>query len=107
MEKGILRAVDNYALPREVYYQCLWLVRDVERLKKLSKSANKTSIGKASAKRVKAIKKALEALPEEYRQAVADNIISGVPFPDIAHDNTWRKWKKRFIYEVAVELELI
>lgn len=103
----ILRGVDSYDIPREVYYQCLWLARDAVRLEELAANANRSSIGKASANRLDAINRAKEAVPEEYREAVMGNIIYGTKFPDFAHDNTWRKWKKRYIYQLAVELELI
>ena len=53
---------------------------------------------------VDAVAKALMSIPIEYRQAIVDNIICGSRFPDIAHLNTWKRHKARFIYEVASNL---
>jgi hypothetical protein len=54
-----------------------------------------------------AIRAALDTVPAEMRQTLLDNIISGAGFGDYAHENTWKKWKKRFIYNLARYLDLI
>ena len=53
------------------------------------------------------IKKALLAVPEEYRVDLIDNIAEGASPPVFAHENTWKKWKKVFISELACNLKLI
>lgn len=56
---------------------------------------------------VDAVENALEAIPAEYQSGVMDNIRYGYKFPPVAHYNTWLKWKQRFIYAVAKNLDLV
>jgi hypothetical protein len=53
------------------------------------------------------IQRALEEIPQEYRLGTIASISEGVPFSVIAHDNTWRRWRKIFIRHLASELYLI
>lgn len=54
-----------------------------------------------------AVERALDKIPYEYQQGVFDNIRYGKRFPDTAHYNTWIRWKQRFIYLVAQNLNLV
>ena len=53
------------------------------------------------------ISRALEDVPSEYRQGTIDTIVDNTPFTDLAHENTWRKWRRVFIRNLAKELDLI
>ena len=53
------------------------------------------------------IRKALLKVPEEYRQGTIECISYNVPYSDMAHENTWRKWKQILIWELAKNLCLI
>lgn len=119
----------NIRLPREVYYRCVWTVRDMERLKKMASvlaydGGNSTDlsctvesecagelVSEAAAKRaeyeLRCIEKARASIPEVYREGLLDNIINKEPFSDFAHPNTWKRWKLVFLYELAKELCLI
>lgn len=44
---------------------------------------------------------ALEAIPEEYRAGIWNNIQRRERFPDTAGLKTWKRWKQRFIWMVA------
>lgn len=55
---------------------------------------------------VQMVERALKKIPEEYRKGVLNHTIHGEkyasPMFDSAHENTWKKWVQRFIYEVAI-----
>jgi hypothetical protein len=51
---------------------------------------------------------ALLLVPEEYREGILYSIRNrGSGYYDFAHENTWKKWKQRFIYALAVNLRLV
>ena len=114
-------------VPGEVYYRCVWLIRDRDRLEEIA-SFSKTKpeqdrsekappgeglnyVSEAACERaaeeLMCIDSALIKVPEAYRQGVLENISLKKPFSDLAHPNTWKKWKQVFIYELALELHLI
>ena len=113
-------------VPKQVYFQCIWTVKDIERLKRLeaisnySKDSNEmvffmdeedvirdAAVLEQAAWKLGCIRKAITKLPKEYRQATIDSIVFNVPYGDIAHENTWRKWRQVFIRELAKNLLLI
>ncbi|MBQ6315338.1 MAG: hypothetical protein IJH90_05755 [Mogibacterium sp.] len=105
-------------LPREVYYRCIWLVRDAERLRTVSEPGDHPFpdgmdiiVSEAVIRKARGdlahIDAALNMIPEVYRSGVINNITRGDPFSDLAHPNTWKKWKRIFISELAKELDLI
>ena len=113
-------------VPKQVYFQCIWIVKDIERLKRLEAIGNYSQEGnemvffvdeedvirnaavlKQAAWKLECIRKAIAKLPKEYRQATIDSIVFNVPYGDVAHENTWRKWRQVFIRELAKNLLLI
>ncbi len=112
-------------IPKEVCHQCLWIVRDMERLEKLEKLGEymagtdelvlyETEYGIAAegvinnAKNtLDCIRRAEESVPEFYRKGILDNIIFRTDFDVNAHLNTWQKWKRVFLHELARNLMLI
>ena len=121
-------------LPREVYYRCLWTVRDADRLRMMASVLESDCIGETDAKNdgiissvtpaedailiseesarraayeLGCIERAFGKIPEVYRKGLSDNITDKVPFPDFAHPNTWKRWKLVLMYELARELRLI
>lgn len=54
-----------------------------------------------------AIDKAVKQIPEEYRMYIFENVAYKIPYPNIAHRNTWTNWRVRFMYYVAKNLNLI
>lgn len=146
MKEYQIRTTDSSVLPRSVYYQCIWLVKDIERLRSNVQGAQnvpiaqsvlreqavqsmqavrgmkvmedtedtevesvelEASVCSASRERLEAIEAALALIPREYREGVLNNILYKTEFDDSAHENTWKKWKQRFIYELAVNLSYI
>ena len=111
----------QYTLPKNVYRQMVWLVRDYDRLKSeqeaiINQSPNtyvrdKSKHGDPTAykaikiasmsKETDAIEAALAAVPPEYRSGIFNAIRYDARYPDYAHENTWRHWRKRFLYNVA------
>ena len=114
------RAVSSVEFPREVYYRCIWTVRDTARMIRLTTSldaepgvdsddlriVNAEVIDQAS-RDLECINAALAAVPEVYRTGIMDNIVSRKPFDDLAHPNTWKKWKQIFLHELAKRMHLI
>lgn len=122
-----------YVLPNAVYYQCIWAIRDLERMEKRMtelKEEEKSAIGASIVsdrvsgfvlrrpteeialekaileERVSEIHSALETVPEDYRAFILSNIIlknSGKAFPN----RMWKYWKQRFVYTVAKNLSII
>ena len=62
---------------------------------------------KQAASDIRCIYSALERVPEVYRKGIMDNIVDREPFDDLAHPNTWKRWKLVFLYELARELNFI
>ena len=119
-------------LPREVYYRCLWTVRDTGRLMKLASSltaagnadlsafasaensdsaeqaviVSEKAAGQASSD-LRCILSAIGKVPCAYREGLLENIIRKEPFDDFAHPNTWKRWKLVFLHELARELHYI
>lgn len=113
-------------VPKPVYYQCVWILKDIERLKRLEAVDNYRSskdefvvfvdeeevIRNAEVLyqarfKLECIRRALLAVPEDYRQRTIDSIVYGLSFGDMAHENTWRRWRQIFIRELAGNLNLI
>lgn len=127
MKEYQYRKERKLVLPNEVYYQCLWVVRDMERLEELAGEKNYENrvaeevffysvkeipvippeVTEAKFK-LACIHKALELVPQIYRDSVVQSIMSrGGEYKNMAHENTWKKWKQRFIYALALNLRLI
>lgn len=115
-------------MPKEVYYQCIWMIRDIDRLEELALNkylfencsnsevafiADDTQdlisveIIKEAVRRLECIHDALDTIPEEYRKDIIDIIKKVRPYyPDTAHENTWNKWKHCFIYRLAKNMDM-
>lgn len=120
-----MRSKQN-SIPKAVYHQCVWILKDIERLRRLEavgcyaggedemvffvddeeviKSAEVIEQAKW---KLECIRRAMRKVPSEYRQSTLDCIIYNVPYGDMAHENTWRKWRQVFIEELAKNLFLI
>lgn len=112
-------------LPKEVYYRCVWIVRDISRLEELASlldedmvhvwkdgsESDVSIISEAAARNaaheLECIDRALGSVPEVYREGLLDNIVAKTPFSDFAHPNTWKRWKLVFLHELARALNLI
>lgn len=112
--------------PKAVHHQCMWIIRDLDRLYRLDaihrhgkrddelvffEDENCRLISPAvteeAARKIACIKKALLAIPEEYRMELLDGIVEGIKPSAVAHENTWKKWRRIFIRELASNLKLI
>lgn len=117
-----------YKLPKAVYYQALYAVRDYDRVKReyntmLGLSASPDGQPRSTAPgdptgrlairrtelsdRLTAIDRALCEIPKEYRRGVANNVMYGSPYPYMASIATWSRWRRKFLYFVAAYLRLI
>ena len=117
---------NEYSVPKAVYYQCIWLVKDMDRLRKLEAVSNYAvkedelvffmnddevirdpDVLDQAKWKLSCIRKAIIRVPAEYRQNTLDCITYNVPYSDMAHENTWRKWKQVLVWELAKNLCLI
>ena len=117
-----------YILPSNLYMRMLYLVRDYNRLKEeyaniLHEMPHNDGMPKGNmtgdptlekvlktesiSREVGAVEQALYQVPQEYRKGVFDNICYGDKFPIIAGEATYRRWRCRFIYYIAKNLNQI
>ena len=115
---------------KNIYKQCIWIVKDYYRLLALSEIAEDKSshhalliglndeeieehgyilgqnvINEAKFK-LQCISNALSDVPEEYRDGLFRNIVENEYFGDDACYNTWKRWKFTFIRSLARNLNL-
>ncbi|MBE6850923.1 MAG: hypothetical protein E7504_04165 [Ruminococcus sp.] len=115
-----------YKLPHNLYMRMLYLVRDYERMKSERKNILHGSpasdgipcagIGNPTEnKAIKlasmdsdcaAVERALSGIPTEYRKGIMDNICYGSPYPIDADYETYGRWRRRFLYYIAQNLNL-
>lgn len=118
---------NKYYLPKNLYMRTVYLIRDYTRLQEeyedmLGESFSGEGAGGSTvsdptparaakvyecARCIRAIAEALLILPEEYRNGVLENIVSGERYPDYAAASTWSRNRSRFIYEVARNMNWI
>ena len=127
----------KYALPADIRYAVLWTIRGYNRLleqrEEILESSPAPPDGQPSAHstrspvddkavrlsdittKINAIERAWDGLtgrpdtyiPEEYRRGIWKKIQSGGPFPSDAALNTYKLWKQRYTYNVAVLLHWV
>ena len=102
-------------IPHNAYMAIIYLIRDYDR-QKMEYSEYLTNIhrGKKPTEEtvlrlekmghnVKIIDRALQSIPEEYREGIWNNIVYADPYPDYAI-RTWSRHKWRFVQSVGVGL---
>lgn len=120
---------NKYLLPKPVYHQTLWIIRDYNRIKSIANDMIKerpsdtnsfirgsgnsdptSAIVFARERHVNYLRKvecALNTIPNEYRTGVWNNIVHYRPYPDDADRATYGRYKSKFIHAVAERFELI
>lgn len=116
-----------YKLPHNLYMRILYLIRDYERIcaerddiinsSPLPDGIHNTGTGSPTEQKAiklielgnncKAVEVAIQSIPIEYRKAIWNNICYQSPYPVIAGEATYKRWRCRFIYEVAKNLHQI
>lgn len=118
--------ISGITLPKAVYFQCIWIIKDIDRLRMLEALHNykerpdemlccgmkedsmvTENVIEEGVRKLRAIRAAILPVPEDMRQDLIESIMAGTGFGDYAHENTWKKWKKRFINELAHNLDLV
>lgn len=132
LSRDYQRKINNrYKLPKAIYHQTLWIIRDYERVKRQLENTlncsnsnkdinsfiqtNRTSnpVLNEVIKRdkyfnyVKIIEKSLNVIPTEYQKGVWDNITKYKAYPLDADRSTYGRYKSKFIHEVAERFDLI
>ena len=125
--KGLVTFKKTRPVPRAVYYQCIWMIKDIQRLRDLeamestllpdrgeiifyadiSARQTRAEVINEAMWKLSCIRRALDEVPEDYRSEILDNIVEGTPFSDIAHENTWKRWKHEMIWHLAENLAMI
>lgn len=117
-----------YRLPHNVYMQCLYAVRDYDRVKSMmadtlyaspcpdgqprGTETSDTTAAKAVrmaalSRQCEDVEQALIQIPSEYSRGIMNSILYGVRYPNDAGEATYRRWRYRFMYEVAVRKKLV
>ncbi len=114
---------NRWVLPRNLYRQTLYAIRDYPRIKeeyedllqgspadmdgqpKGNNVGDPTAVTAVKAEKlhnqIKAIDNAKKVIPPEYMQGVWNNILYSCPYPDDADRTTYWRHKSHFVYEVA------
>ena len=122
------RKNNKYYLPKEVYHQTLWFIRDyprmAERLNEIllegssgdgipggnrtgDATLNKVLKRDELFRKTRAIEDAIERIPEEYRKGVWESLLYSKAFPLDADRSTYARYKSRAIYDVAIGMKFI
>lgn len=116
-----------YRLPHELYMRVLYLVRDYARIKAAredilygtpersgapirghgSPTENKALQLYALGNECDAVDNAFAVIPKEYRKGVWENIVHRAPYPSDADTETYGRWRRRFLYQIAKNLHQI
>ena len=107
-----------YLLPKNLYAECKYLIKDYDRLKEEytrltncdDEERNFALLCTVAAK-ISAVETALDLIPEVYRDGVFNNLInertkSGY-YPINADFRTYQNYKQRFIYFVAKNMNYV
>ena len=120
---------NKYILPRELYNQTIWQIRDYHRLKDQAEAILEASpepsdgqpkgngtgntVENKAIKRerllctIQIIEESKASIPIEYREGVWNNVLFRQPFPEDADRSTYGRYKSKFVYEVAKKLFLL
>lgn len=120
---------NKYILPRELYNQTIWQIRDYHRLKDQAEAileaspepsdgrpkgngTGNTVENKAIRRErllctIQIIEESKASVPTEYREGIWNNILFRQPFPEDADRSTYGRHKSKFVYEVAKKLFLL
>lgn len=96
-------------IPRSIYFECIWIIRDKKRLERILAS-NIDEYGEVERNayyKLDAIHRAILKIPAEYRGVILRSITYGINNTNIyIHENTIKIYKREFIYQVAKNLAL-
>lgn len=96
-------------IPRSIYFECIWIIRDKNRLEKIiaCKMDEYGEVERNAYYKLDAIHRAILKIPAEYRGVILRSITYGINNTNLyIHENTIKKYKREFIYQVAKNLAL-
>ena len=112
---------NSYYLEKNVYYQTVWFIRghedrkakyeslffpsggDGPRGSDISDPTGTMALNRGGLELdIAAVAEALDRIPHAYQSGIYLSITERKRFPDYAGTKTWKHWKRRFIYYVAV-----
>lgn len=127
MKEILLNGSEYRKMPKAVRQQCVWLVKDYERLQSLAKRGIENSrfgpyeivlyadekeglipsgVVENAMHKVRCIDLAMEDIPLEYRKGIISNIMHQRKYDSDANLKTWEDWKEKFLNNLAKKLEL-
>lgn len=123
---------NQYLLPDSLYKRVLWVIRDYPRMRDeyyeilhsgtsvtMSHVGSQRSGNRASSTEriaiklssmgsdMQAVEQALFLVPQEYRDGVLNNVLHGSDYPKLANKSTYWRWKQKFIYLTAMNLNYV
>ena len=97
-------------IPRSIYFECIWIIRDIKRLEKIliDKIDEYGEVERNAYYKLDAIHRAIFKIPKEYRGVILKSITYGMNNTNIyIHENTIKKYKREFICQLAKNLALL
>ena len=103
------QAKSGHRLPEHVYRRALALVRAYPEMAKEAAGEQDKIRDLTLRHELAAVERALDAVPEEYRDGIWDNLQDGVPMDrlDYAARSTWSRWRGQFLWCVARNMHWI
>lgn len=120
---------NHYSIPKDIWDECIYIIRGYDSLLMEYESQIQTSpstpTGQPKARspsspteraginralmaiKLNAVDEAFTIIPPEYSQAIRDNIVKRIQYPDYAGRRTFVRWKARMIKYLAEKLLLI
>lgn len=99
----------EYKIPSIIHHECIRIIRDKERLEEILKESDlEYDDGeKLAYERLDAIHRALLEIPADYRDVVIESVFKKQKNMEIyIHENTLKKYKRKFLYHLAKNLSL-
>lgn len=100
----------SYVMPKEVYYQAIWAIRDLDRMENRLEELSFLDDDSCQEKlilsdRVENIYNAFDTVPNKYHECIMNDIEKkDMNIPD--KGKMWKYWKQRFVYGVAKNLQM-
>lgn len=96
-------------IPKTIYFECIWIIRDKKRLEKIlaGKIDDYGEVERNAFYKLDSIHRAILKIPAEYRAVILESITYGLKNKNIyIHENTIKKYKREFVFNLAKNLAL-
>ena len=100
---------NSYYLPKRLYRECMWIIRDKSRLEDVIREDIELYERESleAFEYLDSMHRALLEIPTEYRAAVINSITDRYcESSEFVHENTIKKYKHKFIYNLTKNLSI-